>query len=127
VVYGSEIERFQEIVVCGLRDASIHTALRCARKRAESIVDYPFHYAESLPRCLERVAGFRFLCISVLCRFPFLSNAGIELFSITGRRTKSICPRENEADESNIEEALEEPFPASDPPNWTLGREEDDE
>jgi hypothetical protein len=62
---------------------------------------------------------------------------GIELFSITVAEDKidripfrshtKPRPRENEADESNIEEALEEPFPASDPPNWTVGREEDDE
>jgi chloramphenicol 3-O phosphotransferase len=38
------------------------------------IVDYPFHYADSLPRCLDLVSGYTLLYVGVFCPIEVLEQ-----------------------------------------------------
>jgi Chloramphenicol phosphotransferase-like protein len=38
------------------------------------IVDYPFHYADSLPRCLDLVSGYTVLYVGVFCPIEALEQ-----------------------------------------------------
>ena len=38
------------------------------------VVDYPFHYADSLPRCLDIVAGYTVLYVGVFCPIEILEQ-----------------------------------------------------
>jgi chloramphenicol 3-O phosphotransferase len=45
-----------------------------AKGGSHLIVDYPFHYADSLPRCLDLVSGYAVLYVGVFCPIDVLEQ-----------------------------------------------------